>query len=67
MARVFKFLDILGCELHTIKDPEGKLPIPTVRQVISVGDSKMRVVSVAVISNNPTVYNVRVRAVPANN
>jgi len=67
VARIFKFLDILGCELHIINDPEEKLPIPAVRQVISIGNGRMRVVSVAVTSNNPTVYKVRVREVPENN
>ena len=28
MARVFKFFDILGCELHRIDDPEDQLPVP---------------------------------------
>ena len=31
MARVFKFIDILGCELHTINDPEDELPILAIR------------------------------------
>lgn len=70
MARVFKFVDILGCELHTINDPEDKLPIPEVRQVISIGSSRMRVESVTLqrsASNTPSVYSVRVRVVPAAN
>jgi len=64
VARVFKFIDILGCELHTINDPEDKLPIPAIRQVISIGPSRMRVESVTLSSINPTVYTVRVRSVP---
>jgi hypothetical protein len=40
VARIFKFLDILGSELHTINDPEEKLPIPAIRQVISIGKWK---------------------------
>jgi len=54
----------LGCELHTINDPEDKLPIPAIRQVISIGSSRMRVESVALSSINPTVYTVRVRSAP---
>jgi hypothetical protein len=65
VARLYKFIDILGCELHTINDPEDKLPIPLINQVISIGPSKMRVESVAANSANPTVYIIRVRAVSA--
>ena len=68
MARLFRFVDILGCELHTINDPHDKLPIPEIRQVISIGCSSMRVESVTLnptVSNIPSVYNVRVRTVPA--
>jgi len=61
---VFKFIDILGCELHTINDHEDKLPIPAIRQVISLAPSRMRVESVALSSINPAVYNVGVRSVP---
>jgi len=64
VARVFKFIDILECELHTINDPQDKLPIPAIRQVISIGPSSMRVESVTLSSINPTVYIVRVRLVP---
>jgi hypothetical protein len=42
VARIFRFVDILGCELHTINDPQDKLPIPEIRQVISIGDGRMR-------------------------
>lgn len=68
MARVFKFVDILGCELHTINDPEDKLPIPEIRQFISIGSSRMRVESVAPqpnTSHTPSVYSVRVCVLPA--
>ena len=67
MARLFRFVDILGCELHTINDPEDKLPIPQIRQVISIGLSKMRVESVMLtpsVSNTLCIYRVRVRTVP---
>lgn len=68
MPRVFKFVDILGCELDTIKDPEDLLPIPKIWQVITIGSSRMRVESVVskrTDSSEPSVYNVRVRLVPA--
>jgi hypothetical protein len=45
VARVLKFVDIWGFELHKINDPEDKLPIPEIRQVISIGSSRMRVES----------------------
>jgi hypothetical protein len=65
MARILRFVDILGCELHTINDPEDKLPVPEIRQVISIGHSRMRVESVTLernASNAPSIYHVRVRA-----
>ena len=68
MARLFRFVDILGCEIHTINDPENLLPIPEIRQIISMGFSRMRVESVVLKrtdSSGPSVYNVRVRLVPA--
>ena len=68
MPRVFRFVDILGCELHTINDPEDLLPIPEIRQVITIGLSRMRVQSMVLKrtdSSGPSVYNVRVRLVPA--
>ena len=65
MARVFKFVDALGCELHTITDPEEKLPIPANAQEVSIGPMTMRVESVRTVgsSTNPriAVYYVRVR------
>jgi len=70
VARIFRFVDILGCELHTINDPQDKLPIPEIRQVISIGRSSMRVESVTLnpaASSTPSVYKVRVRTVPAAN
>lgn len=66
MARIFQFVDILGCELHTINDPEDKLPIPQIRQVISIGRSRMRAESVTLtpsLSNAPCVYRIRVSSV----
>ena len=70
MARVFRFVDILGCELHTINDPEDKLPIPHTMQIISIGHSRMRVESVslsATDSSTASVYRVRVREAPLMN
>jgi hypothetical protein len=68
VPRIFRFVDILGCEIHTINDPENLLPIPEIRQTISMGSSRMRVESVVLKrtdSSGPSVYNVRVRLVPA--
>lgn len=68
MAQVFKFVDILGCELHAIDDPEDRLPVPEIGQVITIGNSGMRVTLVTfnpVASSTRSVYIVRVRAVPA--
>jgi hypothetical protein len=68
VPRVFRFVDILGCELHTINDPEDLLPIPEIRQVITIGLSRMRVQSMVLKrtdSSGPSVYNVRVRLAPA--
>lgn len=67
MPRVFRFVDILNCELHTINDPEDRLPIPQTRQIISIGLSSMLVQSVSVErtgSSGPSVYIVNVREVP---
>ena len=68
MPRVFRFVDILGCEVHTISDPEDLLPIPEIRQVITIGSTGMRVESVVhkpIDSGGPNVYKVRVRLVAA--
>ena len=67
VARIFRFIDILGCELHRINDPEEKLPIPEIGQVVSIGSSRMRVVSITLdstASSTSDVYNLRVRLVP---
>ena len=63
MARVFQFIDVSGCEIHTIKDPDDKLPVPTSKQIISIGSSRMQVESVTTVGNSETfsVYFVRVR------
>jgi hypothetical protein len=63
VARVFKFIDISGCEIHTIQDPDDKLPVPTSKQVISIGFSRMQVESVTTLGNSETcsVHFVRVR------
>jgi len=46
MARILKFLDSSGQELHHINDPEDRLPIPVIGQVVSIGSSKMWVETV---------------------
>ena len=66
MARVFKFVDLLGCELHAITDPEDMLPIPANAQEISIGPITMRVESVRTVGSPtnpriPSVYYVSVR------
>jgi len=60
VARVFKFVDLLGRELHTITDPEDKLPIPVNTQEISIGPVTMRVESVTIVgwSTNPRIPSV---------
>jgi hypothetical protein len=64
VARTFKFIDVSGCEIHTIEDPDDKLPVPTSKQVISIGSSRMQVESVTTLGNSETcsVYFVLVRA-----
>jgi len=66
VPRVFKFVDVSGCELHTIADPEDQLPIPTNAQEVSIGPMTMRVESVRTVGSStnskiPVVYYVRVR------
>jgi hypothetical protein len=61
VARVFKFLDMSGCVLHTIDDPEDQLPIPVYKQEITIGSDKMWVESVLVRSTSPQTYYIRVR------
>ena len=63
VARVFKFIDVSECEIHTIEDPDDKLPVRTSKQVISIGSSRMQVESVTMLGNSETcsVYFVRVR------
>ena len=46
VARILKFLDASGQELHHISDPEERLPIPVSGQVVVIGSSKMWVESV---------------------
>jgi hypothetical protein len=61
--------DESGCELHTISDPEGRLPVFEIRQVISIGQSRM-VESVTLkrtTSSTARVYDVRVWTLPAAN
>ena len=61
MARVFEFVDLSGCALHTITDPEDQLPIPAYGQEVSIGPIEMLVVSVMLSSISPQTYCVRVR------
>jgi hypothetical protein len=63
VARIFKFIDISGYEMHTIDDPEDKLPIPMKKQEISIGSSTMLVESVVRLGNPGVcpVYSVRVQ------
>jgi hypothetical protein len=63
VARVFKFIDVSGCEIHTIEDPDDKLPVPTSKQVISIGSSRIQVESVTTLADSEafSVYFVRVR------
>ena len=61
MAHIFKFLDMSGCVLHTIDDPEDQLPIPEYRQEITIGAERMWVESVLVSSTNRQMYYVRVQ------
>jgi hypothetical protein len=60
VARVFKFVDVSGCELHIITDSEDKLPIPANAQVISIGPITMRVESVRAVgsSTNPRIPTI---------
>jgi len=61
VARVFEFVDLSGCALHTITDPEDQLPIPAYGQEVSIGPIRMWVVSVMLSSIGPQTYRVRVR------
>jgi hypothetical protein len=63
VARVFKFIDVSGREIHSIEDPDDKLTVPTSKQIISIGSSKMQVESVTTLgaSEASSVYFVRVR------
>jgi len=61
VAHIFKFLDMSGCVLHTIDDPEDQLPIPVYSQEITIGSERMRVESVTVSSTNRQMYYVRVQ------
>jgi len=60
VARIFKFVDMSGCELHTINDPVDQLPIPVHGQEITLGSDRMWVESVMASSTSPQTYYVRV-------
>jgi hypothetical protein len=66
VARVFTFVDTKGVEIHTISDPEDKLPIPEATQIVSIGTSRMWVESVTPLQtvSSHNVYRVRVWTVP---
>jgi len=69
VARVYKFIDLSGCEIHTIEDPDDRLPIPENKQVVSIGSSRMQVESVATFGDT-AVYAmcfVRVRTTAGTN
>jgi hypothetical protein len=63
VTRVYKFIDASGREIHTVEDPDNKLPIPTTRQVIFIGTDRMQVESIETFGDGEacTVYFVRVR------
>ena len=67
VARVFTFVDTEGVEIHTINDPESRLPIPEATQVVSIGASRMLVQSVTPehTVHSPSVYRVSVCILPA--
>ena len=69
MARILKFLDVSGQELHHISDPEERLPIPVSGQIVVIGASKMWIESVAALrdAGAPAMYFVHVRAILAAN
>jgi hypothetical protein len=69
MARVFTFVDAEGVEIHNIRDPEDKLPIPEATQVVTIGASRMWVQSVTPqhTVHSPSVYTVSVRILTAAN
>jgi hypothetical protein len=57
VARVFRFVDRLGTELHIINDPLDKLPIPQIKELISIGQSQMLVESVALAQSSTPSLN----------
>jgi hypothetical protein len=63
MARVYKFINVSGREIHTVEDPDNKLPIPANGQVIFLGNDRMEVESVKTFGDAEvcTIYFVQVR------
>ena len=61
MARIFEFVDMSGCVLHNINDPEDQLPIPAFGQEVTIGSGGMWVESVRLSSTSPQIYHLRVR------
>jgi len=66
VARTFRFVDMLGGELHVIIDPKDELPIPQTSQVISLGEARMLVESVTLNQcNHQDVYDICVATIPS--
>ena len=66
MARILKFLDSSGQELHHINDPEERLPIPVSGQVVVIGSSKMWIESVTTLRDaGAPIHFVLVRPILA--
>ena len=67
MARILKFLDSSGQELHHINDPEERLPIPVSGQIVVIGSSKMWIESVTTLrdARAAPIHFVLVRPIPA--
>jgi hypothetical protein len=66
VARILKFLESSGRELHHISDPEERLPIPVTGQVVSIGPSRMWIESVTTLSDAEVpIHFVFVRSIPA--
>jgi len=69
VPRVYRFIDVSGREIHTVNDPDDKLPIPADKQVISIGAERMLVDSVQTIGDPRvcTMYFVMVRTAAETN
>ena len=66
VARILKFLDSSGKELHHINDPDERLPIPVSGQVVVIGSSKMWIESVTTLRDRKALTHfVLVRSILA--